>query len=172
MTSLLDSTIEHSSEAFNAALSRAQAEMEDRRCPVAFAMEMLGDKWSLLIIRDMALFQACRYSELQQSIGSISTNILADRLKRLSERGLLEKFKDPDDGKSSIYLLTDKGLDLLPVLGQLVRWGMQYDEHSAVPSSALTALKKGPTFIQERKEQLSKQRLALEKKTTPNLKKP
>lgn len=171
MTSLPSNASTHTSEAFSDALSLAQVDMKGRRCPIGFAMEMLGDRWTLLIIRDMALFQACRYSELQQSIGNISTNILANRLKQLGEKGLLEKFKDPDDGKSSIYLLTDKGLDLLPVLGHLVRWGMQYDEHSAVPSMAQAALNKGPAFLDERKEQLAQQRLTLEKKPTPDSKK-
>jgi DNA-binding HxlR family transcriptional regulator len=146
------------SDRFTTALTQAKIEMEAKRCPVRFAMEMLGDKWTLLIIRDMTLFEACRYGELQQSLGDISTNILANRLKRLTENGLIEKFKDPDDGKSAIYLLTDKGLDLLPVLGHLIRWGVQYDELSALPSRAHEILKNSEGFLKIRRAQLLQQR--------------
>jgi len=133
-------------------------------------MEMLGDKWTLLIIRDMVLFQACRYGELQQSLGDISTNILANRLKQLVENGLIEKFKDPDDGKSAIYLLTNKGLDLMPVLGHLIRWGTKYDEHSALPSQTQNILNNSQDFLAERKAQLTAQRARLQKKPSPQRK--
>jgi len=146
------------------AISATRAEMAEVRCPVRFSMEMIGDKWTLLIIRDMVLFQACRYGELQQSLGDISTNILANRLKQLVEKGLIEKFKDPDDGKSAIYLLTNKGLDLLPVLGHLIRWGIQYDEHSALPTQAQDILKNSQDFLTERKVYLTQQRARLQKK--------
>ena len=84
------------------------------RCPISFAMSMLGDRWSLLIIRDMMLFGKRRYSEFLASGEGISTNILADRLKQMQHLDLVEKFSDPTNRKASVYLLTDKGLRLFP----------------------------------------------------------
>jgi len=162
MTNSNDHIQTASSEQVRATITKAREEMADVRCPVRFSMEMLGDKWTLLIIRDMVLFQACRYGELQQSLGDISTNILANRLKQLVENGLIEKFKDPDDGKSAIYLLTNKGLDLLPVLGHLIYWGIKYDEHSALPALAHDILNNSQGFLKERKVQLAQQRSRLQ----------
>ena len=147
----------------------SDAELQDKRCPVRFGMEMIGDKWTLLLIRDLLLRQVRRYSELQASLGDISTNILASRLKELVDKGLAERFKDPDDGKSALYLLTDKGLDLLPVLAELLRWGLKYDQFSAVPAPMAVMLETGfEEFLQLRREQLAEQRQRLVKKDDTN----
>jgi DNA-binding HxlR family transcriptional regulator len=110
------------------------------RCPISFCLEIFGDRWSLLLIRDMMLRGKKRYRDFLQSEEGISTNILADRLKRMQQMGLVEKFADPGDRKASVYLLTDKGLDLFPVLLEVMRWGMKHDEHSIVPPQVAAAL--------------------------------
>ena len=84
-------------------------------------------------MRDSLLFDRRRYSEFLAGVDGISTNILAQRLKRLQERGFLDKFSDPGDGKSYIYLPTEEGLALWPVLVAILRWGMESDRLSAVP---------------------------------------
>lgn len=126
------------------------------RCPISFAMSMLGDRWSLLIIRDMMLFGKRRYSEFLASGEGISTNILADRLKQMQHLDLVEKFSDPANRKASVYLLTDKGLRLFPVLLEVIRWGQQHDEHSMITDSLAQALRDGgqplARQIQERVE--------------------
>lgn len=126
------------------------------RCPISFAMSMLGDRWSLLIIRDMMLFGKRRYSEFLASGEGISTNILADRLKQMQHLGLVQKFSDPANRKASVYLLTDKGLRLFPVLLEVIRWGQQHDEHSMITDSLAQALRDGgqplARQIQERVE--------------------
>ncbi|QFU77823.1 transcriptional regulator [Halioglobus maricola] len=99
-------------------------------CPITCALELLGDRWSLSLMRDMLLFGRRRYSELLASSGPISTNILASRLKQLQEGELIERFKDPLDGKAAIYIPTDKGVSLIPVLVEMVRWGLQNDERA------------------------------------------
>ena len=111
-----------------------------RRCPIDFALELFGDRWSLLLIRDMLFRGKRRYSEFLGSEEGISTNILASRLKQMQARGLVEKFADPGNGKASIYLLTDKGVELTPVILEVIRWGMTNDELSAIPQQISQAL--------------------------------
>jgi DNA-binding HxlR family transcriptional regulator len=134
----------------------ATAAVNTPRCPISFAMNMLGDRWSLLIIRDMMLFGRRRYSEFLASGEGISTNILADRLKQMQRLDLVEKFNDPSNRKASVYLLTDKGLRLFPVLLEVIRWGQQHDERSMITDAMAQALRDGgqplARQIQERVE--------------------
>lgn len=109
-------------------------------CPIDFAMNMFGDRWSLLLIRDMLFRGKRRYGDFLNSEEGISTNILAERLKRMQCMGLVEKFPDPENRRASLYLLTDKGLDLLPILLEVIRWGLTHDDQSAVPPPVASAL--------------------------------
>src|ERR1700730_11699845 len=85
-------------------------------CPLNASVEMLGDRWSLLILRDMMLRGFRTYKEFMQSYEGIATNILADRLKKLIAHVIITTEQDPSDGRKLIYLLTAKGIDLAPVL--------------------------------------------------------
>jgi DNA-binding HxlR family transcriptional regulator len=102
----------------------------DRRsgCPLNASVEMLGDRWSLLIIRDMMLRGSRSFKEFMESWEGIATNILADRLKRLEEYGIIRTECDPTDGRKLIYLLTKKGIDLAPVLTEMVLWAAKHEE--------------------------------------------
>lgn len=100
-------------------------------CPLNAALEALGDRWSLLIVRDMVFSGATTYREFLESDEAIATNILADRLKRLEQQGIVEKSPDPADNRRWIYTLTPKGLDLLPVLVELILWGARYHRTEA-----------------------------------------
>ena len=91
-------------------------------CPLNASIEMLGDRWSLLIIRDMMLLGARTFKEFLNSYERPATNILADRLRRLECYGIITTRPDPSDGRKLIYLLTPKGLDLAPVLTEMVLW--------------------------------------------------
>ena len=84
-------------------------------CPLNASIEMLGDRWSLLIIRDMMLRGSRTYKEFLDSHEKIATNILADRLRRLIAYGIIRVEPDPSDGRKQVYLLTRKGIDLAPV---------------------------------------------------------
>lgn len=96
-------------------------------CPISLALEVIGDKWSLLILRDLLLNGKQRYQEFLTSREKISTNILADRLNRLEEVGVISKSDDPASGRQFLYSPTKKGLDLLPALIELARWSCKHD---------------------------------------------
>jgi DNA-binding HxlR family transcriptional regulator len=97
-------------------------------CPLNASVEMLGDRWSLLIIRDMMLLGYHRFKEFLHSHERIASNILADRLKRLENYGIISAAPDPSDGRKMIYSLTPKGLGLAPVLTEMVLWAAAHEE--------------------------------------------
>ncbi|HYH11563.1 MAG TPA: helix-turn-helix domain-containing protein [Thermomicrobiales bacterium] len=96
------------------------------RCPINMSVEVFGDRWTLLIIRDMMFGGKRHFRELQRSEEHISSNILADRLARLVEAGIITKRDDPSHKQKAIYSLTEQGIDLLPVLAQIGAWGVKY----------------------------------------------
>ena len=97
-------------------------------CPLNASVEMLGDRWSLLIIRDMMLRGFRTYKELMECYEGIATNILADRLRRLTANGIVTAAPDPRDGRKLIYRLTAKGIDLAPVLTEMVLWAAAHED--------------------------------------------
>src|SRR5712672_429403 len=97
-------------------------------CPLNASVEMLGDRWSLLIIRDMMLRGFRTYKEFMECYEGIATNILADRLKKLVAYGIITAEPDPSDGRKLIYLLTAKGIDLAPVLTEMVLWAAGHED--------------------------------------------
>ncbi len=96
-------------------------------CPLNASVEMLGDRWSLLIIRDMMLLGYRTFKEFLNSHERIASNILADRLLRLENYGIIASARDPSDGRKQIYSLTPKGLGLAPVLTEMVLWAAAYE---------------------------------------------
>jgi DNA-binding HxlR family transcriptional regulator len=97
-------------------------------CPLNASVEMLGDRWSLLIIRDMMLRGFCSYKEFLQCYEGIATNILADRLRKLVANGIITSQQDPSDGRKLIYLLTPKGIDLGPMMTEMVLWAAAHED--------------------------------------------
>jgi DNA-binding HxlR family transcriptional regulator len=89
---------------------------------------MLGDRWSLLIIRDMMLRGARTYKEFMECYEGIATNILADRLRKLIASGIITTEPDPSDGRKVTYLLTAKGIDLAPVMTEMVLWAAAHED--------------------------------------------
>ena len=102
-------------------------------CPLNVSVEILGDRWSLLIIRDMMLRGFNSYKQFLDSYEGIATNILSDRLKRLIAHGIITTKEDPSDGRKLIYVLTPKGLDLAPVLTEMVLWAAKHEETGNQP---------------------------------------
>ena len=100
-------------------------------CPISSALDVVGDKWSLVIIRDLLYFEKKTFKEFSNSLENIATNILADRLKGLEEKGILTKNDVQDNKKTKHYKLTRKGLGLKPILQELGKWSTTYikDEH-------------------------------------------
>jgi DNA-binding HxlR family transcriptional regulator len=97
-------------------------------CPLNASVEMLGDRWSLLIIRDMMVRGYRTFKEFLSSDEHIATNILADRLRRLESYGIITTQPDPSDGRKLFYLLTAKGMDLAPVLTEMVLWAALHED--------------------------------------------
>ena len=102
-------------------------------CPLNASVEMLGDRWSLLIIRDMMLRGFRTYKEFLDSFEGIATNILADRLRSLEDHGIIAAAQDPSDRRKRIYRLTPKGIDLAPVLTEMVLWAAAHEETGNQP---------------------------------------
>ena len=99
-------------------------------CPVNFALEAFGDRWALLILRDIVFRGKRTYGEFLGSEEGFATNILASRLNRLVEEGILQREWHATDGRKDIYSLTEKGLDLIPLLFEMVLWSEKYDSRS------------------------------------------
>lgn len=102
------------------------AEAHRSGCPINLMLEVLGDRWSLLIIRDMMFGDRRHFRELLRSEEGISSNILAERLKRLQEQGLITKADDPSHKQKAIYSLTEKAIELLPIFAQIGAWGTKH----------------------------------------------
>ncbi len=96
-------------------------------CPIAFALDTVGDKWSLIIIRDILMRGKETYGEFLAAEEGIATNILANRLKHLQDEGLISKTRDPKNQRRYLYQLTQKGFDLAPLVLEMVRWSAAYD---------------------------------------------
>jgi len=123
-------------------MSSLQKQWQPRsNCPINYALEIIGDKWSLLIVRDIVYVGKKTHGEFLKSDESIATNILADRLTRLECQGILSKKADPNDGRREFFSLTEKGLGLIPFLIDLQLWsdefGPSYISRSAPLAAAL-----------------------------------
>ena len=95
-------------------------------CPISCSLDIWGDKWSLLIIRDLMFAKECTYGDFLKSPEGIATNILASRLQVLEENKLIEKLEHPDSKAKVLYKLTSKGIDLLPMLVEINLWAEKY----------------------------------------------
>jgi len=102
-------------------------------CPVNIAVEILGDRWTLLVLRDLMLKGRVTFKSMIEAEEGIATNILADRLSRLEAEGIVEKLPDEDDRRRARYTLTTKGLDLAPVLIHMMVWSATYYDTAAPP---------------------------------------
>jgi DNA-binding HxlR family transcriptional regulator len=102
-------------------------------CPINYALESFGDTWSLLIVRDIVYFGKKTYGEFLDADEAISTNILASRLVELEEKGILVKTPNVNDKRQELYRLTEKGLDLIPILLEMANWSVQHDSQTGAP---------------------------------------
>lgn len=112
-------------------MSKCAPPQRRSECPISFGLDIFGDKWTLLILRDMLLFGYARFSDFAVHEG-ISTNILADRLLRLETAGIIVKERDTVLRNQNIYQVTAKGRDLTGVLIGIMLWGLKYDEQTPV----------------------------------------
>lgn len=129
-------------------------------CPVSLGLDIFGDRWTLLIVRDLMFNGKRHFRELLGSAEGISSNILADRLQMLLAEGIVTKAEDPSHRQKVVYRLTEKGIDLLPILMQISRWSFK---HRPVGESYLGAgATEGddPAELEARLTELRRQHLA------------
>lgn len=105
-------------------------------CPVSISLEVFGDRWSLLIVRDLMVRGFRTFGDFEHSGEGIATNILADRLRRLTAAGIVDAEPDSADRRRVIYRLTEKGIDLAPVMLELLIWGAKH-EHTGAPCAVI-----------------------------------
>ena len=111
------------------------------KCPISYTLDIVGDKWSLLIIRDLLLKSKCFYGDFLNSPEGMATNVLADRLKKLKYADIITS-KPGKEKKSMVeYALTRKGMNLLPVLLEIIAWGAKYDEETAASEEFVHRIK-------------------------------
>jgi DNA-binding HxlR family transcriptional regulator len=103
-------------------------------CPIAVSLDIFGDRWSLLIVRDLMFKGLSTFTEFGAAGEGIATNVLAERLERLEDAGIIERLADPADGRKATYRLTSKGIDLAPVLVEMVIWAARYEATDAPPA--------------------------------------
>lgn len=127
-------------------------------CPVSCSLDIWGDKWSLLIIRDMMFFNKSTYGDFLKSAEGISTNILASRLQSLEKNKIIEKLEHPDSKAKVLYQLTQKGIDLLPIIVEVHLWANKYFDIPAEIKELIKEAKKSKDeFIKATTKQLKKQ---------------
>ena len=129
---------------------KTKTESRQSGCPIAFTLDIIGDKWTLLIIRDMIFEGRCYFGEFLEAKEKIATNILTDRLKRLEDCEIISKTQDPEHQKKYIYKLTPKGVDLTPIILEIILWGAKNDPNTTTPKELFRRMKKDKSgFIQE-----------------------
>lgn len=109
-------------------------------CPISFGLDVFGDKWTLLILRDIMFYHRTRFSDFAPN-EHIATNILTDRLHKLERLGLIQKTRDAKLKNQNIYTVTKKGADILPILIEMTLWGLQHDPMSAASAEYSSRLK-------------------------------
>jgi DNA-binding HxlR family transcriptional regulator len=120
-------------------------------CPISSSLDVWGDKWSLLIVRDLMFKKQSTYGEFLKSDEKIATNILASRLLMLEENGIISKQDHPDSKAKVLYKLTEKGIHLLPLLIEINLWAEKYSEIPESQKMILNAVKKDKVgFIEEK----------------------
>jgi DNA-binding HxlR family transcriptional regulator len=138
-------------------------------CPINLTLEVIGDRWSLLVIRDIILGNRRHFRELlTRSEEGISSNILADRLKTLMEQGILTRTDDPTHKQKGIYSLTEKGIELVPVIAQMAFWGRKYLPVSEELSIRAQVMEEGGTkLVSDMMDELRELHLGVKRKGRP-----
>ena len=118
---------------------KTESNKRETGCPITYGLDTFGDRWSLLIIREIMLRDKRTYSEFLEADEGIASNILIARLKHLEAEGIVEKSRDPENRRAFIYELTKKGRDLAPILLEIIIWSGMHDKR---PYALKTVLNK------------------------------
>src|SRR5262245_31868032 len=121
-----------------------KAQDAERRsdCPISYSLDIFGDRWTLLVVRDLAFGGKRRFGDFLASEEGIASNILADRLKTLECCGIVSRRTDPQHAAKVVYTLTEKGMDLIPALLELACWGARHDANSGAPQQLIRRIRK------------------------------
>ena len=122
-------------------------------CPISIALELLGDAWSLLIVRDLMFKDRRTYKDFQMGGEGIASNVLADRLRKLEDANIIEKRRDPEDARRFQYRLSAKGIDLAPVLVELVIWSARHEKTDAPAAVVRTMRADRAAFLRKVRQQ-------------------
>lgn len=127
---------------------------DERRsdCPLNISLEMFGDRWTLLIVRDLMFKDRRSFKDFLESEEGIASNILTDRLKRLESSGIIEKRAHPGDARKFLYRLTAKGLALAPMLIEMISWAARHEKTAAPPEAIERMTKHRDEFLAELRE--------------------
>jgi len=124
-------------------------------CPIAGSLDVIGDPWSLVIIRDLMFRDNHEYTDFLGSEENLATNVLADTLTRLTEAGIVKRLEHPTQSNKFVYRLTEMGIDLLPLVIELSHWGVKYVPDNGGPPSAIKdALEKRDEVIERVRKRL------------------
>jgi len=119
-------------------------------CPLANALDLLGDRWTLLVLRDLIFYRRHEFGEILNGGEGIATNVLSDRLERLCCAGLVARFHHPTNGKKYLYRVTETAIDLIPTMIELVIWSARHLPAVRVPPERMTPLvKERANFIRQ-----------------------
>jgi len=151
---------------------KTPAKMHRSSCPINLVLEMIGDSWSLLIVRDMMLRGHTGYQAFLRSEEKIATNILADRLSKLEQNGLISKSPDPSDARKFIYALTAKGADLAPLLVEMTLYSLKHAPRIDMPKDIVSEMQRnksafGARLARSAAPKVKRPRIAREKFEDP-----
>lgn len=135
-------------------------------CPISYSLDIVGDRWTLLVLRDLIILRRRHFRDFLAAEEGIASNILTARLKLLESCGILSRRPDPENARQVIYEPTAKGLDLLPVMLELARWGATYDRETAASRDFVRKIGK------EREQMIADIRAAHEKPAEPAARRP
>lgn len=117
------------------------------QCPINFTVEVFGDPWTLLIMRELTYFGVMTFGQLLKIDELISTSVLADRLEHLQRTNIIKKAGHPTDKRKTVYSLTKTGLDALPMLYEVAAWGSRNNPTAAAPESWFEALRRDKQIV-------------------------
>lgn len=123
---------------------KVQKKLAPRRsdCPLSVALELLGDRWTILVLRDLLFLKKSHFQDFLASEEGIASNILSDRLRLLESAGLITRHPDPANARKIIYRPTDRAVDLVPALLELMRWSAEHDGHTKASPQFIKRIKR------------------------------
>jgi DNA-binding HxlR family transcriptional regulator len=123
-------------------MGKAKDDSRQSGCPVAYGLDVFGDRWTLVVIRDMLMQGKRYYGEFLDCPERIASNVLADRLRRLEDAEIVSKQTDPGNQSKFIYKLTAKGVELIPMVLEVIAWGSKHSPYTNTPPELLRKIKR------------------------------